>query len=1419
MNINYELTLSDDKNWIKTSRPVKLIHLKLSPIDNRFKVKRIYVFIGDPEVKKIINNNKKLENRFGKNWREILHKGGYIKTDGGELIDIGDDAEEEITKKKSSIPKTMDSLVKYIYDYGIFMDDSIETIKNKIEIETGVSPINQHIFWSTKKDVYKPFDYYIKYITQLDTNYPINILDLFKNVNKKMLNLPLDTNFMKEYNNRNLNIISYLYYTYYSVIYENFKYNEKNYKLNSDLPFTLYLVDIDSINDYIDKNKYERINMTEYSRFYTGLILKYWPSISSKNKNIFVTKSSKDLTKAKNNYIYENKIKNWISDVNKSDILKYFEPNLIIEMMQIKANYDVDLYLDKELIDIRILYEYLEPNEFIREIKYGGKIKRYGLTKEKESESLRLELNTIYFRLDIGDDKMPMKFELHRKGHMNIESYGRQIFKTTFHQFVENMLETSNKLINKINALGNIVLIGGFKLPILSYYNISVKFMNTPVYFKLKNPSIDELDLIYIDPIKFPALINIMKGYFKPNHYIFNEPSEGMIHSMKVSLIRIPEYKILAKKKIINQMNPNTKVIKENKITIRFLYEGELFKISMHGVRDVSVYHYAFNFLSRILYLYREYNANKIKDNIINKLLEKSENAFMIKHKQYLKYSIPYSKLKKKDIITAENVYKYLNEKKPIKEIKLLKDTDNILFNYDHLFKSESGKKLKPYSKVCQSGMQPIPMTKESLEKWNKYKKNPNIPVLKYSNKTKPNKDIYYVCPYRVYKYPGFQRYDKHPKGYCLPCCRKKDFLNNPESMAYRRYMECMKIGQIPSNVKRRQIEQKMYIKNYGKAGQNRYSWLPEKLMIIFNEHWYNIKTKEKFTNKCAYRKIRQLDTQLSNCVLLRGIKQSYKSYVTAIELALNIEHDELLTVLIKKLEKNKYIFNNLEMGMIKTRFESINNYIKFLESDDNFINESTVENLIEIFNPIFPNKLNIIIFNVIEKDIKLKSKHDNIYLSQLLSNPNYYHIVLVKDKTNYYPLYRKGNMIFTNDNIIIKIVKSIINSTITDDVRDKFELLKLNALIEKLKGLKDIYEIYSQYIMVDNNNINIVIGLCLKEIKSKKKFIIPVEPSPSTNLPLLEKYINGDYDIVKNFLDSSGIYFNYKLLINTKLEIVGFLLTSDRVILINPVKYKKEMGTRLAYRYNPNDISLTKGTRKLDYELTEQTYLNQLHHVIEIEFNNKLFTEKNKIIRNKIKNILVSNFDLNLKHIMNKIYSNFNQLGTTDLNRIKQIINLAKYHYKYDNKTQPKKIIQNLFSATTFNYDLDTVRKLKTLIQEYKIEHDDKIEKEITNILDYNLKKIIKIIRPNFNEDSNISQESTLINLCLSKNKSKCDKTKIVGRQQCYFNTDDNKCMIIMDKDNYIYHLLRLKSELIKNEAKQIDLLNIRLDTLVEKS
>jgi hypothetical protein len=72
------------------------------------------------------------------------------------------------------------------------------------------------------------------------------------------------------------------------------------------------------------------------------------------------------------------------------------------------------------------------------------------------------------------------------------------------------------------------------------------------------------------------------------------------------------------------------------------------------------------------------------------------------------------------------------------------------------------------YSIICQSGRQPFIYGDYDLKKVSQSRiRN----LVKYWNFTE-NKPAYYECPYKEYPHLGF-RSNEHPLGYCLPCCQK----------------------------------------------------------------------------------------------------------------------------------------------------------------------------------------------------------------------------------------------------------------------------------------------------------------------------------------------------------------------------------------------------------------------------------------------------------------------------------------------------------------------------------------------------------------------------------------------------------------------------------------------------------------------
>ena len=212
------------------------------------------------------------------------------------------------------------------------------------------------------------------------------------------------------------------------------------------------------------------------------------------------------------------------------------------------------------------------------------------------------------------------------------------------------------------------------------------------------------------------------------------------------------------------------------------------------------------------------------------------------------------------------------------------------------------------------------------------------------------------------------------------------------------------------------------------------------------------------FTNTCNYKKIRLIDDKgAKNCYLLQGIIQSNKSFVTAVEKALDIPYGTLLDHCIKELEKHQAKFNTLERGKIKGNFSTLDIYVDYLKNKSSLVDENNSDDLITLFNPKYPRKLNIIIFND-KSEVKAKdhvvmiNKRDPVFLLRLLENSKYKTVIIIRNKTNYYPMVHSGKMLFSHDDYAILILKGIIEATmsmegLTRGISLKKEL-KLNDFI-----------------------------------------------------------------------------------------------------------------------------------------------------------------------------------------------------------------------------------------------------------------------------------------------------------------------------------------------------------------------------------
>uniref|UniRef100_A0A6C0HZ18 Uncharacterized protein n=1 Tax=viral metagenome TaxID=1070528 RepID=A0A6C0HZ18_9ZZZZ len=203
--------------------------------------------------------------------------------------------------------------------------------------------------------------------------------------------------------------------------------------------------------------------------------------------------------------------------------------------------------------------------------------------------------------------------------------------------------------------------------------------------------------------------------------------------------------------------------------------------------------------------------------------------------------------------------------------LRRLQEKDPVLFNYRHSGVKKG--KYTIYSRACQSTLQPMVLTDEEKNKLDKTNPDSYENALRYGSD--PKKQFWYMCPrfwclktnmpisekdaksgkcgkilpknaenilpgHYVYEFDRdgkntpafFKDNDRHPDGYCLPCCFKKSW-NNPE-FANRR-AECKVVDEANAQEEAEEGEEKLDEKQTKK----------QKLQLKTNENY--IRNIDKF--------------------------------------------------------------------------------------------------------------------------------------------------------------------------------------------------------------------------------------------------------------------------------------------------------------------------------------------------------------------------------------------------------------------------------------------------------------------------------------------------------------------------------------------------------------------------------------------
>lgn len=560
------------------------------------------------------------------------------------------------------------------------------------------------------------------------------------------------------------------------------------------------------------------------------------------------------------------------------------------------------------------------------------------------------------------------------------------------------------------------------------------------------------------------------------------------------------------------------------------------------------------------------------------------------------------------------------------KRIKMLKQTDPLLFNTDSVDKENK------YSRLCQSKQQPLIISKQEANS-KKYKSK----TVKFWNFTKGAPE-FYMCDSDKYPYLKFIT-GNHPKNFCLPCCKKKmvDSSEDSASTYKDRHNVCM--------------EKYIYEKksNYVENNNNRYISLYScKLELEENRLMKLSPTLKKLLRP----------SQKETTLFIYGVRpfsniiESYILKILSIHRFNNSDSSvDVLLSIIKILEDRNDLIYQLADGQLFANFLSSDKLIEFLYS--------CAEGGVKInswgewvrwidWDSVFIEILNLFsetaIIEIIETDDNsVNDSRVDINFSRDLVDKKEYIVVfkrsITSGETVRYPLseinlpefytdYSIQRVSFSYDSRIVKSIKSVIsiahretsNSFVLDinwfNTFANSSTISVDCLF--VNYLKNVYAVSATIkghkILIHTEYIN---SLKAKEILKKDK------------IETKENICSSDYDncYIKGILEFCKM-FNLS---------VTALFTEEEGASAGIASYEKsDYFFRLDKRgkldissYNVKRLyeSLDKINigSKID-NVMESVYQVNLYDILLLHVNNKLSKKVNYNMRDTIKSIFIEN-------------------------------------------------------------------------------------------------------------------------------------------------------------------------------------------------
>jgi hypothetical protein len=849
----------------------------------------------------------------------------------------------------------------------------------------------------------------------------------------------------------------------------------------------------------------------------------------------------------------------------------------------------------------------------------------------------------------------------------------------------------------------------------------------------------------------------------------------------------------------------------------------EKYKMRISGARGEEQLNKIIEFMNILLYLYVEtYLLKKKERQILKEKLKKLTNIAKRRHKV-------------EEIVQTSEVVKN------VKEMTKL-DKERIGF------KPEKGQ--NQWTRACQNSgtdkkRRPQQYTEQSINKLVESGYIYNNETGDYEKKTIIKEDgkrkeiilkavklrlseednIYYTCDPKENKehmYVGFLSRSNNPYGHCMPCCFKKDQKKSDNISKRNYYLKCT--NQLEENIEtpKKIIGDKLYIlQDTHKIQEGRFSFLPNIIDIFFN----------KTLDKINIIKNHYLISSPTGYFFKYGTKQDIYPFLNALGAAVNLTANEIKEKLVNVLEKDKKeeIFTSLNNGDIKTRFETIDNFIDFIKYNE-YLDIMLLHDLLSLPGVINKNGINLLVFDKKIRLINNKSNEDFIPLCLNKEDFDVYYdmdrinVILTRENKKFFPVFlvikdsksdknieliKTFNYKNDKENIVHNIIQyfnlSCSEISFRPDIKKQTHELSAKILY---RLLKEKINLKGQIIdhrnkcrfLVANNDVLIPVKPSgslydLKIIKSVDKVITDFK----TTIKNIDEYNNKVTDELKLIIN--GVYYNNDVKKNIKKDqynLISIIINSDAYIPILSVIMEKKSILKITDKYkltkfsiedkpvsNLIDKEIEKGSDNIIIddrilEVNQSDYENESYELFRLEVSN--YISKNEKLESKIKKI-IENDKIDKKEKRDKIKKILYKISNNELYDMfvkifnKDIIQKGgeKFIHTFTNDLDLSnyKIKNNRELCET--YDKDSCNKLKSNNKNYHCHWT-------TNGCKLSLNKslIVKFI-------NKISEE--FINKDLKYNE-------LMGKDK-YFVSD------IVDKDVFT---VRKNQKIIKSSRANID-------------